>query len=182
MSAVAAEELSETRGLINVARRVIENYARITAGTGDDQVVRRAARRVELALNEVERRAMEELAPVAEPVPFECISCGAKHDLAGDLKEFRDRGEVSAVLLMRKFRYRFDHAARAIEQLIVQGFVEFSGPSMVLVEVGSRNAEVGRRGDHLDSRLVETALMEGGRRKAEGGTEEVPSYAEGYSG
>ena len=126
------EELTEVQDLINVVRLVIENYTRVSAGTGVEQSARRAVRRLELALSEVLRQAREELEPAAKPEWFECHFCGAKHDLARDLEEFRDHREVSAVLLMRRFRYRFDHAAMAIDELIAQGFIEVSGPSLVL--------------------------------------------------
>jgi hypothetical protein len=128
------EELRETLSLVQVMHLVIENYTRVSAGTGDEQVVRRAARRVEEALLGCQRTATKELAAGLKAGSFDCSFCGADHDLDRDLQEFREKGEVSAVLLMRKFRYRFDHAARAIKELETRGFVEFAGPSLVLVD------------------------------------------------
>jgi hypothetical protein len=113
---------------------VIENYLQVSTGTGDDEVVRRASRRVEVALRECMKTAKAELVAPPEPGSFDCQACGARHDLGPDLKEFREKGEVSAGLLMRKFRYRFDHAARAIEELRIRGFVELAGPSLSLVD------------------------------------------------
>jgi hypothetical protein len=130
-STLQLSELRETQGLVEVMRLVIENYTRVTTGSGDHEAAMRAARRVELALLECNQKAAGELAVEPKAGSFNCISCGS-HDLDRDLNEFREKGEVSAVLLMRKFRYRFDHAARAIQELQDRGFVELVGPTLAL--------------------------------------------------
>jgi hypothetical protein len=126
-------EEKETRELVRMIQMFLENYRQCSNNTGTQEIVRRASRRVEECLNDcLEKVALDFTA--LEAGVFDCHCCGVNHDLDRDLEEFRARGEVSAVLLMRKFRYSFVHAALAIEQLQARGFVELAGPTLRLVD------------------------------------------------
>ncbi|MEY2509415.1 MAG: hypothetical protein QOE26_178 [Verrucomicrobiota bacterium] len=125
-------ELQETRELVNVLNRFVENYERSAPRT-DALALKCAAARAREALTDCLSKALVELDGGRED--FECGACGGMHDLARDrelLLSGTFRGPIAHadapkvtpdyVVLMRGRRYSVGHAKEVVRQLELRGY------------------------------------------------------------
>jgi hypothetical protein len=117
-------ELQETRELVNVLTRFVENYERSAPRT-DPLALKCAAARAREALTDCLSKATLELGSEDGGSriedSFDCKACGVSHELARDRAMLDDHRLLGAaapyLILMREFRYEHRHAKEVVRQL-----------------------------------------------------------------